>query len=175
MKSRTIAYWLLVTLAFVLTQPGAIAFANWDAPYGFYKDLTEWMGCVGAFLILVTAYGIIEWKRKELDLTHPLAAGLLAVATILLGYWAEGFIRGEMGYGSSNILVFIIGGFFGLILALMLLPMGIPYALTGELYYPYDRPLVIAWLTSLAVVLVLSALYLKARREEAKERDNPAP
>ena len=175
MKSRTIAYWLFVTLAFVLTQPGAIAFANWDAPYGFYKDLTEWMACAGAFLILVTAYGVIQWRRKRLDLIHPLGAGLLAVATILLGYWAEGFIRGEMGYGSPNILVFIIGGFFGLILALMLLPMTIPYALTGELYYPYDRPLVSAWLVFLAVSVALLAIYVKTRKGEAKGRDNPAP
>ena len=175
MKSKSISYWLLVSLAFVITQPGAITFANWDPPYGFYRDLTEWMSCAGAFLILVTVYGIIEWKKGKLGLIHPLGAGLLGVATILLGYWAEGFIRGEMGYGSSNILVFIIGGFLGLILALVLLPLAIPYALTGELYYPYDRPLIMAWLFSLAVSVALLVIYIKTKREKFMERGNQAP
>ncbi len=175
MESKPLLYWLLVSLAFTLTQPGAIAFANWDPPYGFYKDLTEWMSCAGAFLILVTVYGVIRWRRKGLGLIHPLGAGILATVTIILGYWVEGFIRGKMGYGSSNVLVFIIGGFFGLILALMLLPMGIPYALTGELYYPYDRPLVAAWLVSLAVSMVLLVIYVKTRERKVKEPDTPAP
>lgn len=176
MKLKPPLYWLLVSLAFTLTQPGAIAFANWDAPYGFYKDLSVWLSCAGAFLLLVTAYGIMLWRRGELHPINPFLTSVIAASTIWFGYWAEGFIRGEMGYGSSNILVFIVGGFIGLILALMLLPMAIPHALTGELYYPHDRPLVSAWLASLAVSVVLSVIYMKTRKsEELTERDNPAP
>ena len=176
MKSRTAFYWLLVSLAFTLTQPGAIAFANWDAPYGFYKDLSVWLSCAGAFLLLVTAYGIMLWRRGELHPINPFLTSVIAASTIWFGYWAEGFIRGEMGYGSSNILVFIIGGFIGLVLSLMLLPMAIPYALTGELYYPYDGPLIAAWLISLTVSVVLSVIYVKTRKGKGlKGRDSRAP
>ncbi|WP_198362101.1 hypothetical protein [Thermococcus pacificus] len=167
MEHRVVLYWLLVSLAFTLTQPGAITFANWDAPYGFYKDLSTWLSCAGAFLILITAYGIIEWRRERLRPIHPLGAGILSTFTILLDYWAEGFIRGEMGYGSSNILVFIIGGFIGLLLALMLLfPMIIYIFVEGldGFYYSYDMPLIVAWLVSLAVSATLLVIYVKIRR-----------
>ncbi len=127
------------------------------------------MSCAGAFLILVTAYGRIQWKRKRLGLIHPLGAGMLTLTAVLLGYWAEGLIRGEMGYGSSNILVFIIGGFLGLVLSLSLLLTVMPSLILGgglsELYYPYDRPLLAAWFISLVVSAVLLAVYAKTRRE----------
>jgi len=102
MKPEAVLYWLLVSLAFTLTQPGAVALANWDAPYGFYKDLPVWMSCAGAFLILVTVYGLIEWKLEKLSSIHSLDAGILATLTILLGYWAEDPIRSQVGYGDSN-------------------------------------------------------------------------
>lgn len=92
----------------------------------------------------------------------------MATLTLFLGYWAEGFIRGQMGYGSSNAVMFLIGGFVGLFLALMILLMMIPHIFVGGLggfYYPYDRPLLTAWVISLAISLVLLGLYLKARRE----------
>ncbi|WP_297506626.1 hypothetical protein [Thermococcus sp.] len=178
MRPKVILYWFLVSLAFTLTQPGAIAFANWDAPYGFYKDLSAWMSCAGAFLIIATAYGLIEWRRGKLSPLHPLGAGIVTTLTILLGYWAEGPIRGQMGYGSPNILVFIAGGFIGLLLALMLLPIMIPSFLVdglGGLYYPYDKPLIVAWLISLAVSAILLGIYIKIRRKGATEPGSPAP
>lgn len=175
MKSRVVSYWLLASLAFSLTGPGAIAFANWDAPYGFYKDLSVWLGCAGSFLLLVAIYGLIKWRRTKLGLTHPTVAGITAAITIAVGYLAEGFIRGEAGYGSSNILTFIIGGFFGLTLSLMLLPGALLALMTGDIYQPYDRPLLMAWLVSLAVSLALLGVYLKIRRGETKGRDSQAP
>ncbi|WP_297498225.1 hypothetical protein [Thermococcus sp.] len=174
MRPKVALYWFLTSLAFTLTQPGAIAFANWDAPYGFYKDLSTWMSCAGAFLIIATAYGLIEWRRERLSPAHPLGTGILTTFTILLGYWAEDPIRGQMGYGSPNILVFIAGGFIGLILALMLLPMMMPSLFLGggldELYYPYDRPLIATWLVSLAVSVVLLGIYVKIRRKGLRNR-----
>ncbi|WP_297549111.1 hypothetical protein [Thermococcus sp.] len=168
MEAKAISYWFIVSLGFTLTQPGAVAFANWDAPYGFYKDLSVWLSCAGAFLVLVTLYGLALWKREKLNPVHPIGAGVLATLTLFLGYWAEGFIRGRMGYGSSNAVMFLIGGFVGLFLALMILLMMIPHIFVGGLdglYYPYDRPLLTAWAISLAISLVLLGLYLKARRE----------
>ncbi|ASJ13514.1 hypothetical protein A3L14_05255 [Thermococcus thioreducens] len=156
----------MVTLVFVLTQPGAIAFANWDAPYGFYKDLSVWMGCAAAGLVLVLAYGLYEWKREKLGYANIVLAAVIVVLTAIIGYRAELVLGGEMSYGSRNFLVFLIGGFIGLVLSLMLLPASLLYALTGDLYYPYDRPLAVAWVVMIIIAIVLLAAYIKARKEE---------
>ncbi|ASJ09089.1 hypothetical protein A3L11_07545 [Thermococcus siculi] len=176
MESKTVLYWLLITLSFALTQPGAITFANWDAPYGFYKDLSVWLSCAGAALVLVFIYGLHLWRRGELGVPSLIATVPLIAGTFWLAYWTEGFIRGEMGYGTTGIAGFIVGAFIGLLLSLLLLPMALPRALTGELYYPYDGPLVLAWYFLLGVAVLLSvALYLQKKREKLREPDNPAP
>lgn len=166
MKALELRFWFLVLLVFVLTQPGAIAFANWDAPYGFYKDLSAWMGCAGAGLVLVLAYGLYGWRNGELSLLNPILAGGVLILTALIGYRAELALGGEMGYGTGNVLMFLVGGFIGLVLSLLLLPVSLPYALTGELYYPYDRPLVIAWVVMITMTLLLGTAYLRERRGE---------
>jgi hypothetical protein len=175
MRSKTLEYWLMVVLSFVLTMPGAVAFANWDAPYGFYKDLSVWMSCSGAALVLVFIYGLYLWRRRELGTPSITATISLIAGTFWLGYWAESFIRGEMGYGSTGIIGFILGGFIGLFLSLMLLPFALPGILAGG-PYSYDRPLVIAWYLPLAVAILMSAtIYLQKKRERLREPDSPAP
>ncbi|WP_258084518.1 hypothetical protein [Thermococcus thermotolerans] len=166
MKAAELRFWLMVTLAFVLTQPGAIAFANWDAPYGLYKDLSVWMSCAAAGLVLVLAYGLYGWRNGELSLLDPILAGGVLILTALIGYRAELALGGEMGYGSGNFLGFLIGGFIGLVLSLMLLPASLLYALTGDLYYSHDRPLTIAWVSMVIIAIALMAAYIKARKEE---------
>jgi len=45
---------VMILLVPVLAFPGSIAFANWDAPYGFYKDFSTWLGStVGGWLLLL--------------------------------------------------------------------------------------------------------------------------
>ncbi len=168
-------FWLLVVLAFVLTQPGAIAFANWDAPYGFYKDLSVWLSSSAGGLLLVIAYGLYEWKREKLGYANIILAAVIVVLTAIIGYRAELALGGEMGYGSGNIVLFVIGGLIGFALSIMLLPFSLPYSLTGDLYYPYDRPLVVAWVVMIIIAIALLAAYLKARKEEAKESGSRDP
>ncbi|AFL94330.1 hypothetical protein CL1_0115 [Thermococcus cleftensis] len=159
-------YWLLVALVFVITQPGSIAFANWDAPYGFYKDLSVWLGSSAGGLLLVLTYGLYEWGRKKLGPANLLLSAVVLVLTVVVGYSAELAIGGEMGYGSGNIVLFVIGGFLGFILSVMLLLISLPYVPTGDFYYPYDRPLVIAWLVLIVVAALLGASYVMERRKE---------
>ncbi|WP_240910645.1 hypothetical protein [Thermococcus sp. MV11] len=159
-------YWLLVALVFVITQPGSITFANWDAPYGFYKDLSVWLGSSAGGLLLVLAYGLYEWRRKKLGPANLILSAVILVLTAVVGYSAELAIGGEMGYGSGNIVLFVIGGFLGFILSLMLLLISLPYVPTGDFYYPYDRPLVIAWLVLIVVAALLEASYVMERRKE---------
>ncbi|NJE01037.1 hypothetical protein E3E42_03865 [Thermococcus sp. JdF3] len=159
-------YWLMVLLVFVITQPGSITFANWDAPYGFYKDLSVWLSSAAGGLLLVLAYGLYEWGRKKLGSANLLLSAVVLVLTVVVGYSAELAIGGEMGYGSGNIVLFVIGGFLGFILSVMLLLISLPYVPTGDFYYPYDRPLVIAWLVLIAVAALIGASYAMERRKE---------
>ncbi len=168
-------FWLLVVLAFVLTQPGSIAFANWDAPYGFYKDLSVWLFSASGGVLLVMAYGIFEWRRGRLGKADVLLALMVFLITVAVGYRARFALGGEMGYGSGNVLAFLVGGFIGLVLSLLLLPVSLLYALTGDLYYPYDRPLVVAWVVMIIIAIALLVAYLKARKEEAKESGSRDP
>lgn len=166
MGKDVLIFWMLILSIFILTQPGAIAFANWDAPYGFYKDLSVWMGCAAAGLVLVLAYGLREWKRGKVGFANIILAAAVFVLTAAIGYHAELALGGEMGYGSRNFLAFLIGGFIGLVLSLMLLPASLLYALTGDLYYPYDRPLMAVWAVMVIIAIALMTAYLKARKEE---------
>jgi len=155
---------LLALLVFVVTFPGSIAFANWDAPYGFYKDLSVWLSSVAGGLLFVSAYALWKWKRGELRISATILAIALLTITAIVGYQAEIALGGEVGYGSGNILLFVVGGVLGFVLSLMLLPMSLFHALTGDLYYPHDRPLVIAWLLMIVLTLLIGMIYVKERR-----------
>lgn len=159
-------YWLMVLLVFVITQPGSIAFANWDAPYGLYKDLSVWLSSVAGGLLPVLAYGLYEWRNEKLGPVNLLLTGLLLILMALMGYRAELALGGEMGYGSGNIVLFVIGGLVGFVLSVMLLVVSIPHILTGELYYPYDKPLVAVWLLTVLATLLLGWACLKERMKE---------
>ena len=150
---------------FVVTQPGSIAFANWDAPYGFYRDLGAWMGASFGGLLVVFALGIRWWRKGKLGPLH------LGMTVLLLG------IVGHMGLTADNIAMseigitysfpeFIVGSLLEFMLAVMTAPIYLPYALTGNLYYPYDRPLVVAWLVIVVATLLLGAAYWKERGRE---------
>lgn len=175
MKMGWKKYWLMVLLVFVITQPGSITFANWDAPYGFYKDLSVWLGSAAGGLLLVLAYGLYEWRNGKLSSVNLLLAGVVLLSTAIIGYRAELALGGEMGYGSGNMVLFVIGSLIGFTLSVMLLPVSLPYIPTGRLYYPYDRPLVIAWLVMIAVTLLLGAAYVKERRERLTEPEGRDP
>ncbi|GAB6102255.1 hypothetical protein JCM16138_14780 [Thermococcus atlanticus] len=172
MRKANFRFWLLVVLAFVLTQPGSIAFANWDMPYGFYKDLSVWMSCAAAGLVLVLVYGLYEWRNGKLSSVNLLLVGITVLLTAIIGYHAGLALGGKM---HPNFLAFLIGGFIGLVLSLMLLPASLLYALTGGLYYPYDRPLAVAWVVMIIIAIVLLVAYLKAKKEEAKESEGRGP
>ncbi|NJE31049.1 hypothetical protein E3E38_08335 [Thermococcus sp. 18S1] len=165
----------MVTLVFVLTQPGAIAFANWDAPYGFYKDLATWMEASFGGLLVVLVLGLHRWRKGNLNPIHPAVTVILLGAVGYIGLTADNIAFSEMGI-THSFPEFVVGSILALILAVMSTPISIPHAITGELYYPYDRPLVIAWLVMMVATLLLGAAYLKERRrEELTESEGRGP
>ncbi len=155
LRNGTLKVLLWVTLSFVITMPGAIAFANWDAPYGFHKDLATWMSCASALLTTLLIYNV--FRRKRLSGEDLLIAGFIVFA-VLIGQMAQRNICGQMGY-RCDILSFFLGGFAGLFLSLLLFPVVLWEVLTFGMY-PYDRPLIIAWYLLLAVTLGIVA-YMK--------------
>ncbi|MBP1912612.1 hypothetical protein [Thermococcus stetteri] len=166
MRTRTLELWILVVLSFVITIPGAVAFANWDAPYGFSKDLATWMSCAGSALIFVILYGVYEWRKGSISLKSLVSLVFVWIITILVGLTAQSEICGQMGY-RCGFSTFILAGFPGLFLSLMLFPMALSEILVGGAY-PYDRPLVVVWYILLAVVIFLSiVLYKQKKREKA--------
>ncbi|RLF78744.1 hypothetical protein DRN38_06915, partial [Thermococci archaeon] len=65
MKQKEKLKFLFLTLGvLMITQPGAIAFANFDAPYGFYKDLAAWLSAYLGGAVILGIYGLL--KRREL-------------------------------------------------------------------------------------------------------------
>jgi len=158
-------YWLMTLLIFVITQPGAIAFANWDAPYGFYRDLATWMEASFGGLLILLALGVYWWGKGRLNPIHPAITGILLGAVGYVGLTADNIAFSEMGI-THSFPEFVVGSLLAFILAVMTTPIYLPYALIGELYYPYDRPLVIAWLIMVVATLLLGAAYLKERRRE---------
>lgn len=163
---RTLEFWLLVLSVFVVTLPGSVAFANWDAPYGFYKDLSAWLGSAAGGLLPVLAWGLWKWRQRELGTPTVGLALAVFLTTTVVGYLAELALGGKMGYGSGNILLFAAGGVVGFVLSVMLFAVSIPSILAGGWYYSYDRPLVIAWLVMIALTLLVGVLVLKERRRE---------
>lgn len=164
MRYKTLEFWLLTLLSFVLTMPGAVAFANWDAPYGFHKDLATWMSCASAALLLVLIYGAYEWKNGRLSFGILVPVILAWFIAVFVGLNAEKEICGQMGY-HCGLLTFIAAGFPGLLISLMLLPFALPEILAGG-PYSYDRPLVIAWYLLLAVAILLSVTLYKQKKRE---------
>ncbi len=171
MRSETLKLWLIAVFSFVLTMPGAVAFANWDAPpYGFSKDLATWMSCAGSALIFVILYGgVYEWRKGSISLKSLVSLVFVWIITILVGLTAQSGICGQMGY-RCGFSTFIIAGFPGLFLSLMLFPRALPEILAGGPYPPYDRPpLIVVWYILLTVVIFLSiALYKQKTREKAQ-------
>ncbi|AHL22156.1 membrane protein [Thermococcus nautili] len=173
MKTSELKFLLLVLLVPIVTFPGSITFANWDAPYGFYKDVSAWLGSiVGGWLFLIV-YGAWNWRKGRIRALCPVVLALLIVAASIVGYRAELSLHGEKGFGSESIVSYVAGGILGFLLSLMLLP-SIVHVIAGDIY-PYDRPLLFVWLAMIVATLLLGAVYMKERRKGLKEPRSRGP
>lgn len=148
----------------MITQPGAIAFANFDAPYGLYNDLSAWLSAYlggGLFLFL---YGLIS--RKKLGGTFLSFYFLHYVALLSFTYFLQRRVIGGIN-PSFSFLNFLALIFLSFLLALMLF---VP-SLFSPPYYLYDRPLI---LLQLGIWLVCFLIFLKLREFEEEKRFLPA-
>jgi len=170
-KGVTLRFLLLVLLVPIVTFPGSITFANWDAPYGFYKDLSTWLGSTAGGWLVLLVYEAWHLRKERARAQHLLALALLIVLTAIAGYRAELALHGENGFGSGSLLNYVVGGLIGFVLSLMLLPLSLPYVITGDVY-PYDRPLVVAWLVLVVAFSVLIVLNRKTRERKLETAKN---
>lgn len=158
-------YWLMVLLIFVVTQPGAIAFANWDAPYGFYRDLAAWMEASFGGLLGIIILEAHWWRKGRLSPAHLTVTVILLGIVVYIGLTADRMAFSEIGI-THSLLGFVVGSVLAFALAVMIAPACFLQAVVGELYYPYDRPLVIAWLLMVITALLFEVACLKERGKE---------
>ena len=64
LKREQLKFLLVNLLTLAVLQPGAVAFANFDAPYGFLKDLSAWLEAYVGTIPLVLIYAF--WDREKL-------------------------------------------------------------------------------------------------------------
>ncbi|WP_052315866.1 hypothetical protein [Thermococcus sp. PK] len=155
-KLRLLFFSLAVLM---ITQPGAIAFANFDAPYGFYKDLSAWLSSYLGGALILMGYGIL--KRKELGTKFLSLYGLHYVVLFAFAYFLELKVIGDINpsFSAVNLLSLSILGF--LLSMMLFLP-----AIFSPPYYPYDAPLLL-----IQLALWIASFYIFLRfRELEKEK-----
>ena len=75
---------ILINLALLfVTQPGAIVWANFDAPYGFMKDLTSWLGSFIGLSPFALAYLVYKREYFGKKAIYAYAAFILILAYII--------------------------------------------------------------------------------------------
>ncbi len=155
LEKEQLKFLLINLLALAVLQPGAVAFANFDAPYGFLKDLSAWLQAyIGAvpFILIYTF-----WNREKLG--KKVIGDYLIFAALLMSF----------SYYISKLVVADINPNFSFEDFLILCPVSMVLALMlfipslihiHRLYYPYDLPLRIA---EILVVLAVFLVYTKLR------------
>jgi len=159
-RKLELRFLLFVLLVPVITFPGSITFSNWDAPYGFGKDLSVWLSSIVGGWLFLLAYGAWNCRKGRIRASYIGFLAIITVVTSVAGYWVELSLHGECGFGSGNIVRYAVSGIPGFILSLTLFPVSLLYLITGNIY-SYDRPLVVAWLVLVAISVALTAVLFK--------------
>ncbi|KPU62823.1 hypothetical protein EP1X_07185 [Thermococcus sp. EP1] len=154
-KELRLVFFTLAIL--MMTQPGAIAFANFDAPYGFYKDLTTWILSYLGGTILLFVYGVMT--RGEISGKFLGFYGMHILVTLLLTY---SIIIREVN-PSLSVLTLPVLIFLSLFLSIMLF---VPSVFSPP-YYSYDLPLILA---QIGLWIWAFWMLLKLRKFEEEEK-----
>lgn len=110
-------------ILFLVTQPGAIVWANWDAPYGVMRDLTTWISSFVGLSPVLLAYLIL---RRSLFGKKVIFAYIAVILTLAYAAYSlqqplfEGFRSPTY---EPNFLTFLGVGVIGGVLSIMLLPL----------------------------------------------------
>lgn len=143
-----------------LVQPGAVAFANFDAPYGFMVDLAAWLSAfVGASPII---FGYLAWRRGAFGLKGIAAfAGLILALALLIYAIQERYYASfrAQGYRPPAHL-FLASFILSAVLALMILPVALLHL---PQVYSYDPAMGAINLAVVGLMIALGALRLKNR------------
>lgn len=155
LKREQLKFLLINLLALAVLQPGAVAFANFDAPYGFLKDLSAWLEAYIGVMPLIVIYAV--WDREKLG--KKVIGGYLIFTALLmsLSYYLSKLVVADIN-PSFSFKDFLILCPVSTLLALMLFIPSLVHI--HRLYYSYDLPLVIA---ELLVVLAVFLVYTKLR------------
>ncbi len=159
-KRREILKFILLNLVLLfITQPGSIAYANFNAPYGFMVDLTTWISSFIGLSLIAILYLHDRFGRKW-ALRYSLLILSLAYVVHLV---QEPYFEPFRAPGYHLIFPgFLILSLLGALISLVLLPISIFQIKHLYLDYGYDLPLGVANLAILCLIIILSAvLYLR--------------
>lgn len=161
MREETLKLAMLCLGLLALVQPGAIVFANFDAPYGFMVDLASWLSAfVGASPII---FGYLVWRRRVFGLRGIAAFAALILALAFLVYVIQERYYADFRAPGYHPPAHLLLAFFILsaVLALTILPMALLHL---HQVYSYDPAMGAINLAVVGLTMLLGALWLRDRR-----------
>ncbi|NJE26569.1 hypothetical protein E3E22_08065 [Thermococcus sp. MV5] len=157
MERKELRFVFFTLAILMVTQPGAVAFANFDAPYGFYKDLSTWILSYLGGAVLLFVYGVIT--RGEISGKFLRFYGMHILVTLFLTY---SIIVREVNPSLSTLTLPVLI-FLSFFLSIMLF---VPSVFSPP-YYSYDLPLLLA---QIGLWIVMFWMLLKLRKFEDEKR-----
>ncbi len=147
---------LLNLFMLLITQPGSIAFANFDAPYGFLKDFTTWIMSFIGLSPLSLLYLIL--KRDQINRKIILGYVIFILATAFVVYRIQQLLFEGFRSPSYQLSfpLFLFACFLSALLSLMILPAAVTNLSEIYLRYDYDKPLGIIEILILILIIMIS-------------------
>lgn len=165
MRMEVLRLILLCLGVSVLVQPGAVAFANFDAPYGFLVDLAAWLSAfVGASPMV---FGYLAWRRKAFGLKGVAIFSAFILALAILAYAIQWHCYGDFLAPGYHPPIYVLPASFILstVLALMILPEALLHL---PQVYSYDPAMGAINLALIGLMILLGGVWLNRRSLKTK-------
>ncbi len=147
---------LLNLILLFITQLGSIVLANFDAPYGFLRDLTTWISSFIGLSPIILGYLVL--RKNYIDKKVIFAYIIFLFTLAFLTYHAERSLF--QGFRSPKykptFLNFLFGCILSAVISLVTLPTAIINLKEVYLTYTYDIPLGFSNLIILWAIILFS-------------------
>ena len=161
MRMEILELLLLCLGVLVLVQPGAVAFANFDAPYGFVVDLSAWLSAfIGASPVV---FGYLAWRRRGFGLRGIVAFSASILALAVLAYAVQLHCYAGFRAPGYRQPIHLLPAYFILstALALIILPKALFHL---PQVYSYDPAMAVINLALIGLTILLGGIWLNQRR-----------
>ncbi|MCX9011461.1 MAG: hypothetical protein OIN66_10105 [Candidatus Methanoperedens sp.] len=160
--NRDVEKFILLNLVILfIVQPGSIILANFDAPYGFMRDLTTWLSSYVGLSPVALIYLVKKRESIRKEAIPVYIIFILVLAYVIYTVQQplfEGFRSPDY---KPNFFVFLAVYVLSAFISIMLLPVAIVHLDEVYLGYGYDLPLGLA---NLVIFVLITVLYVHLRR-----------